>query len=1027
MIVVLVAVTARLEAQNLNRLTSYNLIPSMDANPLDMKPSHYGDANYFTGYSTSSTWIGYLCKVNSKGNLVWTWKNTNSFSTGNAGLMPRSICLDKKDNITMVGYYNLPSTNDTIKIGKYNLTASPFGLGSFIAKFDSTGKVLNVQSYSGYINFNDVDIDDKGNAYIIGNTQMAFSLGSYSIPKPTSISGGTNSRDFLFSIDSACTVLWAKPLGCLDLGKAVAGNEGALHRISLSKGSNPSIFASGFYLDSFVFGTHKFTSSGQEDAFVVKFDLKGNYLASKSVGSSNMDAFYDVAANSNTLSMTGMYKSATTINGKSFSVSGGFCQTLIVQMDTSLNFLWLDTAGKGCGNYPHLTLDNFYRTCVVTGANGSGNNFLYMYDKSGTRVFSKSYILTGTGLFAGLNPFAITFPEKAPTLMYVIGSYKPSFKSDGKNVSCANTSFRDIALFRYDVPLPCVPQLGNDTGFCGNFSMQLDPKIQNGQYLWSTNDTTNMITVNQGGKYWVRVSKNGCISSDTILLFKDIAKPTFQALSDTITCGTQITKLTVPSNTGHSFKWWNNSTQRTVTAPISGKAWIEYFNYCGSVRDTFLVKHFEIPKPKLGNDTAICSHGAFVLFDGDSTWNSIWSTNDSGARIRITLPGTYWVNAHNACGSGADTIKIDVVYDPLIGLSPDTFTCNLQQITITAKVSNASSVSWNSGQKTSSIQTSSPGTYILKAVNKCMTLFDTIQVVNYPVPVLKLPRDTFVCSNSSIVLHTVSNYARIWSTSDTTINITISQPGLYTAKSTNRCGTSADSVLVSAMSIPKPNLGPDQTVCSNAFPVVLYANTKAGKYTWSNAISDSASAIVRSAGSIWVKATNACGSSSDTVQVRSKNKPMVNLGRDTMLTPPFSLKLDAGNKGNRYQWSTSDTTRSVTVSSPGNYWVKVSNSCGTASDTIHISSSTGIAHANKYSLRIYPNPFSSFIELDFASPGQILDIAVINGLGEELMRIPANNDLKQHIDLSFLDAGIYILCIRNVNGSGDQVLIVKSN
>ncbi|MCS7074233.1 MAG: hypothetical protein NZ108_07185, partial [Bacteroidia bacterium] len=49
-----------------------------------------------------------------------------------------------------------------------------------------------------------------------------------------------------------------------------------------------------------------------------------------------------------------------------------------------------------------------------------------------------------------------------------------------------------------------------------------------------------------------------------------------------------------------------------------------------------------------------------------------------------------------------------------------------------------------------------------------------------------------------------------------------------------------------------------------------------------------------------------------------------------------SLTLDALNPGATYLWSTGDTTKTITISSPGQYSVTVTNSAGTVSDTIQV-------------------------------------------------------------------------------------------
>jgi hypothetical protein len=54
------------------------------------------------------------------------------------------------------------------------------------------------------------------------------------------------------------------------------------------------------------------------------------------------------------------------------------------------------------------------------------------------------------------------------------------------------------------------PSLGNDTAICIGSSFDLNAFNQGATYLWQDNSTDSIFTVNQGGTYWVEVSKNGC-------------------------------------------------------------------------------------------------------------------------------------------------------------------------------------------------------------------------------------------------------------------------------------------------------------------------------------------------------------------------------------------------------------------------------------------------------------------------------------------------------------------------------------
>jgi uncharacterized protein (TIGR02145 family) len=65
--------------------------------------------------------------------------------------------------------------------------------------------------------------------------------------------------------------------------------------------------------------------------------------------------------------------------------------------------------------------------------------------------------------------------------------------------------------------------------------------------------------------------------------------------------------------------------------------------------------------------------------------------------------------------------------------------------------------------------------------------------------------------------------------------------------------------------------------------------------------------------------------------------PTVNLGPDQSICPGTSTILDAGPGYSTYLWSTNATTRTITVSTAGTYWVTVTQTGCIASDTVNVS------------------------------------------------------------------------------------------
>jgi hypothetical protein len=117
--------------------------------------------------------------------------------------------------------------------------------------------------------------------------------------------------------------------------------------------------------------------------------------------------------------------------------------------------------------------------------------------------------------------------------------------------------------------------------------------------------------------------------------------------------------------------------------------------------------------------------------------------------------------------------------------------------------------------------------------------------------------------------------------------------------------------------------------------VVLEADSGASSYLWSTgATTRRINAVL--AGKYVVFATNACGTSRDSVNVSYLQAQSLELGADRGLCPGSSITLNATTSNSSYLWSTGSTAPSITITQPGTYAVNVNTQCGLLSDQITI-------------------------------------------------------------------------------------------
>ena len=134
----------------------------------------------------------------------------------------------------------------------------------------------------------------------------------------------------------------------------------------------------------------------------------------------------------------------------------------------------------------------------------------------------------------------------------------------------------------------------------------------------------------------------------------------------------------------------------------------------------------------------------------------------------------------------------------------------------------------------------------------------------------------------------------------------------------------------------KTGIGSDTAFCSENFVQTLDAGHPTRQVLWSTG-ERTQQIKVSGYGKYWVEVFTQCGSFKDEINILPAIKE-ISIGEDTLI---------CGNEVNRelkvdnrvfdgYKWSTGDTTASLLVQKPGEYWLEVTRSGCTARDTVKI-------------------------------------------------------------------------------------------
>ena len=290
-------------------------------------------------------------------------------------------------------------------------------------------------------------------------------------------------------------------------------------------------------------------------------------------------------------------------------------------------------------------------------------------------------------------------------------------------------------------------------------------------------------------------------------------------------------------------------------------------------------------------------------------------------------------------------------------LMGDTSVCNNQKIFFTGRKNQSCTniVQWKlfpeqgynlvaTSDSTTSIQFTQSGNYLLKgSLTSCVETQDSLNLHVNLVPGINLGPDTVLC-NDVITLHAGNQFKTyLWQDGSTDSVYTTTDPGTYFVRVSDYCENNyADTVHI-GMANFSLLLTSDTSKCQND-TLQLQAAAGFSNYQWSpsfgirlNSNGDQASIYAKTDTSYFISAQKWAGCIvRDTIQVKMKKQPFVNLGADTVLCSGVSKLLQANNPGATYSWQDGSSNPVFEVDQPGIYSVAINLKGCLASDTINI-------------------------------------------------------------------------------------------
>lgn len=325
---------------------------------------------------------------------TWPWA-VRSTGTGVDGV--HGMSCDGTGNIFATGCFSSP----VMVLGTYSLTnAGSFNV--FLAKFDALGNVQWAMSFGGT---NDdegfsVATDPAGNAFVTGFfSSPTMILGTYTLTN-------TGHNDiFIAKVSPAGTVLWAES----------AGGTGSDEAMSVASDHYGNAYVTGYYATGLTIGTNSFTSAGNSDIFLAKYNSAGSVVWARTAGGTLPDEGLGLAIDAvGSVYITGEFLSPTITAGTfSLSTAGGF-DIFMIKYDTSGNVRWAQSAGGVNDDYGSAVAHDPFGKIYFTGyfhspslsfgsniVNSAGNFDAYLVkcDTSGTYQWAQD--AGGTGIDKG--------------------------------------------------------------------------------------------------------------------------------------------------------------------------------------------------------------------------------------------------------------------------------------------------------------------------------------------------------------------------------------------------------------------------------------------------------------------------------------------------------------------------------------------------------------------------------------------------------------------------------------------------
>jgi hypothetical protein len=406
------------------------------------------------------------------------------------------------------------------------------------------------------------------------------------------------------------------------------------------------------------------------------------------------------------------------------------------------------------------------------------------------------------------------------------------------------------------------------------------------------------------------------------------------------------------SSASNNIQWSTGETTQSITVTTSGDYTVTKTNAFGCSSTSLIETVTVNPNPATAVITAsgatLFCIGGSVTLTSDLATDNVWSTGETTSSIDVSVSGSYSVTTTlNGCTKTSNVIDVTVSTIPsiLLGGINGTTSCGGNDGTIDIIGSGSGIISWtgtSSGTMTgilpAQIQGLAAGSYDITFDNGCIS--NTVSgSINDPIiptaPTITVQGNTSFCEGESVILTSSTSTGNVWSTGETTQSITVNTAGDYntTVSSAPNCDATSNTVSIVVNPIPAtPTVTANgSTTFCDGENVTLTSSSTNGN-TWSTNETSETITVTNSGNYFVTVDENGCTATSNPIAVTVNPVPLTPLISGSLNICEGSSVILSSDISSTIQWSTGETTTSITVSTAGTFSVtNTVNGCSSTS------------------------------------------------------------------------------------------------